>query len=99
MSAKTATPTRRARRSNRAMTAVQPPEAVHPHPIRWDRRRQLWVCSQGCPFARPKRVGEMVLQRRPSRAHSSTASEAPVGERYEAWTWRELVQAVARRAR
>ena len=33
---------------------------VHPHPIRWDAEAQLWVCTQGCGFTRPKREGEVV---------------------------------------
>jgi hypothetical protein len=37
---------------------------VHPHPIRWDSDRQLWVCSRGlCDFTRPKRDGEVVPTR------------------------------------
>lgn len=46
--------------SDPGVRATQPPEAVHPHPIHWDRERQLWICSAGCPFARPKREGEVV---------------------------------------
>ena len=33
---------------------------VHPHPIRWDATQQLWVCSTGCSFTRPKREAEVV---------------------------------------
>ncbi|HEV2121427.1 MAG TPA: hypothetical protein VGW38_01465 [Chloroflexota bacterium] len=36
---------------------------VHPHPIRWDVDQQLWVCSVGCGFSRPKREGEVVPTR------------------------------------
>jgi hypothetical protein len=43
-----------------------PPAAaarVHPHPIRWDVEAQLWVCTQGCGFTRPKREAEVVPSR------------------------------------
>lgn len=43
--------------------APQPASQVHPHPIRWDIDRQLWVCSVGCGFTRPKREGEVVPTR------------------------------------
>jgi len=33
---------------------------IHPHPIRWDAMQQLWVCSAGCSFTRPKRESEVV---------------------------------------
>ncbi|HEX2034393.1 MAG TPA: hypothetical protein VHS99_09430 [Chloroflexota bacterium] len=46
-----------------AQTEPQPANRVHPHPIRWDVERQLWVCSQGCGFTRPKREGEVVPSR------------------------------------
>ena len=40
------------------------PNVIHPHPIRWDPDRQLWVCSPGlCDFVRPKREGEVVATR------------------------------------
>jgi hypothetical protein len=40
------------------------PNEVHPHAIRWDIDRQLWVCSRGlCDFTRPKREGEVVPTR------------------------------------
>ena len=47
-----------------ATAAPNSPKAVHPHPIRWDADRQLWVCSKGlCDFTRPKREGEIVPSR------------------------------------
>ncbi|CAA9257078.1 MAG: hypothetical protein AVDCRST_MAG77-2481 [uncultured Chloroflexi bacterium] len=48
-----------------AATTAQPETArtVHPHPIRWDIDQQLWVCSVGCGFNRPKREGEVVPSR------------------------------------
>ena len=43
---------------------VAGPNVIHPHPIRWDTDRQLWVCSRGlCDFTRPKREGEVVPTR------------------------------------
>ena len=53
------------------MTSLQPagpqphnPNEIHPHPIRWDIDRQLWVCSRGlCDFTRLKRPGELVPTR------------------------------------
>ncbi|MGH2353827.1 MAG: hypothetical protein ACRDJN_19655 [Chloroflexota bacterium] len=46
-----------------AIAEAQPAKQVHPHPIRWDIDQQLWVCSIGCGFARPKREGEVVPSR------------------------------------
>lgn len=48
-----------------ATTDAQPQAAsqVHPHAIRWDVDQQLWVCSVGCGFTRPKREGEVVPSR------------------------------------
>jgi len=42
---------------------TEPARKVHPHPIRWDIDQQLWVCSVGCGFNRPKREGEVVPSR------------------------------------
>jgi hypothetical protein len=50
--------------SSQPATAPQSATAIHPHPIRWDIDRQLWVCSRGlCDFTRPKREGEVVPSR------------------------------------
>jgi hypothetical protein len=46
-----------------AAVAPHPALQVHPHPIRWDIEQQLWVCSRGCGFTRPKREGEIVPSR------------------------------------
>ena len=48
-----------------ATTETEPQAArqVHPHAIRWDVEQQLWVCSVGCGFTRPKREGEVVPSR------------------------------------
>ena len=46
---------------------------VHPHPIRWDIDRQLWVCSVGCGFTRPKRAGEVVPSREEAREEAARA--------------------------
>ena len=43
--------------------APAPATRVHPHPIRWDVEAQLWVCTQGCGFTRPKREAEVVPSR------------------------------------
>ncbi len=51
----------------------QPPGAVHPHPIRWDADRQLWVCTQGCGFTRLKRLGEVVPSPEEARAEALRA--------------------------
>jgi hypothetical protein len=52
----------------------QPPAMqVHPHPIRWDIDRQLWVCSLGCGFTRPKRPGEVVPTREEAREEAQRA--------------------------
>src|SRR5687767_5405398 len=55
--------------SQQPMTEVRPQPAsqVHPHPIRWDSELQLWVCSRGCGFSRPKREGEIVPSREEAR--------------------------------
>ena len=50
------------------------PGAVHPHPIRWDVDRQLWVRSPGlCDFTRPKREGEVVPSREDARVEAMRA--------------------------
>ena len=50
------------------------PKAVHPHPIRWDSDRQLWVCSRGlCDFTRPKREGEVLPSREEAREEALRA--------------------------
>jgi hypothetical protein len=46
---------------------------VHPHPIRWDAEAQLWVCTQGCGFTRPKREGEVVPSREEARLEAQRA--------------------------
>ena len=46
---------------------------VHPHPIRWDAEAQLWVCTQGCGFTRPKREGEVVPSREEARMEAVRA--------------------------
>jgi hypothetical protein len=46
---------------------------VHPHPIRWDVDQQLWVCSVGCGFTRPKREGEVVPSREEARDEARRA--------------------------
>ncbi|HVG95559.1 MAG TPA: hypothetical protein VNK05_01510 [Chloroflexota bacterium] len=43
--------------------APAPAARVHPHPIRWDADAQLWVCTRGCGFSRPKREAEVVPSR------------------------------------
>ncbi len=52
---------------------LQPAAQVHPHPIRWDIDRQLWVCSIGCGFTRPKRPGEVVPTREEAREEARRA--------------------------
>ena len=54
-------------------TRPQPASQVHPHPIRWDSEQQLWVCSRGCGFSRPKREGEIVPSREEAREESLRA--------------------------
>jgi hypothetical protein len=54
-------------------TAPQDASAVHPHPIRWDADRQLWVCTQGCDFTRVKREGEVVPTREEAHAEAARA--------------------------
>lgn len=54
-------------------SAPQPASQVHPHPIRWDIEQQLWVCSNGCGFTRPKRDGEVVLSREEAREEALRA--------------------------
>jgi len=50
------------------------PNEIHPHPIRWDVDRQLWVCSpELCDFTRPKRPGEVVPTRDEARAEAMRA--------------------------
>lgn len=57
-----------------ASPPVQSPGAVHPHPIRWDIDRQLWVCSPGlCDFTRPKRPGEVVPTREEAQEEAQRA--------------------------
>ena len=56
-----------------AEPAPQPANQVHPHPIRWDIERQLWVCSRGCGFTRPKREGEVVPSREEAREEAERA--------------------------
>ena len=51
----------------------QPASRVHPHPIRWDIDQQLWVCSQGCGFSRPKREGEVVPSRQEAHEEAMRA--------------------------
>jgi len=47
---------------------------IHPHPIRWDIDRQLWVCSRGlCDFTRPKREGEVVPTREEAQEEAMRA--------------------------
>jgi hypothetical protein len=46
---------------------------VHPHPIRWDAEAQLWVCTQGCGFTRPKREGEVVPSREEAHLEAQRA--------------------------
>jgi hypothetical protein len=53
--------------------APQPAAQVHPHPIRWDIDQQLWVCSIGCGFTRPKREGEVVPTRDEARQEAARA--------------------------
>ena len=50
-----------------------PAYQVHPHPIRWDIDRQLWVCSKGCGFTRPKSEGEVVPSREEAREEALRA--------------------------
>jgi hypothetical protein len=52
---------------------VVPASRVHPHPIRWDADLQLWVCTQGCGFTRPKREGEVVPSREEAHAEARRA--------------------------
>jgi hypothetical protein len=52
---------------------VAPASRVHPHPIRWDADLQLWVCTQGCGFTRPKREGEVVPSREEAHAEARRA--------------------------
>ena len=62
--------------SSQSPVTTQPhsPSAVHPHPIRWDIDRQLWVCSPGlCDFTRPKREGEVVPTREEAREEAQRA--------------------------
>jgi hypothetical protein len=51
----------------------QPASSVHPHPIRWDADRQLWVCTQGCGFTRLKREGEVVPSREEAHQEAQRA--------------------------
>jgi hypothetical protein len=53
--------------------APQAASAIHPHPIRWDVEQQLWVCTQGCGFARHKREGEVVPSREEAREEDARA--------------------------
>jgi hypothetical protein len=47
---------------------------IHPHAIRWDIDRQLWVCSRGlCDFTRPKREGEVVPTREEAQEEAMRA--------------------------
>lgn len=56
-----------------AAVVTDPARRVHPHPIRWDIDQQLWVCSRGCDFTRPKRDGEVVPSREEARAEAKRA--------------------------
>jgi hypothetical protein len=56
-----------------ADTAPQAASQVHPHPIRWDVDQQLWVCSVGCGFTRPKRENEVVPSREEARDEARRA--------------------------
>ena len=58
------------------MATTEAPQAasqVHPHPIRWEVEQQLWVCSEGCGFTRPKREGEVVPTREDARDEARRA--------------------------
>jgi hypothetical protein len=46
---------------------------VHPHPIRWDPEQELWVCSRGCGFTRPRRESEVVPTREEAREEARRA--------------------------
>jgi hypothetical protein len=52
---------------------VAPASRVHPHPIRWEADLQLWVCTRGCGFTRPKREGEVVPSREEAHAEARRA--------------------------
>ena len=52
---------------------VAPASRVHPHPIRWEPDLQLWVCTRGCGFTRPKREGEVVPSREEAHAEARRA--------------------------
>lgn len=39
--------------------AAPPAYEVHEHAIRWNADRQLWECSAGCGYSRPKRENEV----------------------------------------
>jgi hypothetical protein len=52
---------------------IEPARQVHPHPIRWNAEQQLWVCTQGCGFTRPKREGEVVPSREEAQLEAQRA--------------------------